>query len=72
MRKLFSWFMGFGLGAALGGIVVLLLAPLSGGEFSARLKQHYEEALEAGRKAAEQRRAELEKQLPTLYKNSEQ
>ncbi|NWF67721.1 MAG: YtxH domain-containing protein [Chloroflexi bacterium] len=66
MRTLISWLLGFSLGAALGAALVMLFAPLSGQELKDALKQHYADALEAGRQASAARRAEMEAQLAQM------
>lgn len=54
---------GLVLGALTGAVAGLLLAPESGEALQARLRQRYEEAMEEGRRAAAERRAELEAQF---------
>ncbi len=66
MRKLWSYLIGAGLGMAAGMALVTLFAPVSGGELRQNLRQHYQQALAAGRKAAADKRAELEKELAEL------
>ncbi|HEX2906711.1 MAG TPA: YtxH domain-containing protein [Phototrophicaceae bacterium] len=63
MNKLLSLALGFGIGAALGAALVVLVAPMSGEELVARLKQGWEETKIEARKASEIRRAELEAEL---------
>lgn len=66
MRKLLSYLVGGGLGIAAGMALVTLFAPISGRELRQNLRQHYQNALEAGRKAAAEKRAELEKELADM------
>lgn len=66
MRKIFNLLIGLGIGSAVGGLLVTLFSPVSSDEFKANLKAHYEKALEAGRKASVERRAELEEELKKM------
>ncbi len=54
---------GLVLGAVVGGAVALLLAPRPGSETQAILRRQIEEVVEEGRRAAAERRAELEAQF---------
>jgi gas vesicle protein len=54
---------GFLLGAAIGGVVGLLLAPQSGSELQQQLRERADLVIEEGRRAAADRRAELEAQF---------
>ena len=54
---------GFLLGAAIGGVVGLLLAPQSGSELQQQLRERAELVIEEGQRAAADRRAELEAQF---------
>ncbi len=65
MNKLISLALGLGLGAALGGALVLLFAPVSGDKLVKNLKAGYADTLEEARTAAEDRRRELEAELHT-------
>ena len=71
MRKLLSLILGGLLGGAVGAGLVTLFAPSSGKEFVAQLKQGYAEALEAARKASEERRRELEAELAQMQNRRE-
>lgn len=66
MRKLLSFVIGLGAGISLGMLVVALFSPMTGEEFRANLKGHYQDAVEAGRKASAQRRSELEAELKRM------
>ena len=54
---------GFLLGAAIGGVVGLLLAPQSGTDLQRSLRERANLMVEEGRRAAADRRAELEAQF---------
>ena len=54
---------GFLLGAAIGGVVGLLLAPQSGSELQQQFRERAELVIEEGQRAAADRRAELEAQF---------
>ena len=66
MWKLASWLIGFSLGAAVGAVLVMLFAPVSGDEMVTRLKQGWEDTLLEARQANVERRAELEAELARL------
>ena len=68
MRKLLSWMLGLGLGAAAGALLVMLFAPASGQEIMASLQRGWAESLHEARKANSKRRAELEAQLAEIHK----
>lgn len=63
MNKLISLAVGLGIGAALGAVVVLLYAPVSGEALIENLREGYAETMEEARVAAEVRRKELEAEL---------
>ena len=54
---------GFLLGAAIGGTIGLLLAPQSGADLQRSLRERANLVIEEGRRAAADRRAELEAQF---------
>lgn len=66
MRKLISWLIGFGVGAALGATLIVLFSPVSGPELVARFKQGWAETMAEARRANAVRRAELEAQLRAM------
>jgi gas vesicle protein len=66
MRKILSLITGFGLGAAIGGVMVTLFAPESGKELAEHVKRGYAETMAEARQASTVRRAELENQLAQL------
>jgi hypothetical protein len=70
MRKLVSWLLGLGIGSATGIVLVWFLAPVSGPQLIARLRQGWAETLEAARSANQARRAELEAELARLQKRN--
>ncbi len=63
MRKLFSLLIGFGIGAGIGAVLVMLLVPQSGDQFIASLKRGWEETLAEARTASQKRRIELQAEL---------
>lgn len=54
---------GLIVGALVGAVLALLLAPQSGEELQRLLRERAEEIIEEGRRAAAERRAELEAQF---------
>ena len=54
---------GLVLGAAIGGVIGLLLAPQSGSDLQQKLRERANLVIEEGRRAAADRRAELEAQF---------
>jgi len=63
MRKIINFLSGLLLGALTGGAVGLLTAPKTGAEMQIALRTYLGSVLEEGRRAAAERRAELEAQL---------
>jgi gas vesicle protein len=63
MDKLVDFIGGFVLGALVGGTVAMMMAPRSGAETQAALRARVDEVVEEGRRAAAERRAELEAQF---------
>ncbi len=66
MNKFMAFAAGALCGALAGAVVALLLTPMSGTEMQEQARARFDEIVEEGRKAAEQRRAELERQLRQL------
>ena len=54
---------GLLLGALVGGAVGMFLAPEAGGEFQSTIRARIDNVVEEGRRAAAERRAELEAQF---------
>lgn len=63
MDKMVDFIGGFVLGALVGGTVAMMLAPRSGPETQAAFRARVDEVVEEGRRAAAERRAELEAQF---------
>jgi gas vesicle protein len=63
MDKTLDFLGGLLLGALVGASVALLLAPRSGADTQAALRGRVEGVIEEGRRAAAERRAELEAQF---------
>lgn len=68
MRKLFSFLLGFLLGALVGAAIAILLAPEAGDEMRRRAKVRVDQIVEEGKRARDERKAELEAQLEQLKK----
>ncbi len=66
MRRALAFVGGVLSGGAIGTAVALLFSPKSGDAMRDGLRARYERALQAGREAAAQRRAELEAQLAAM------
>jgi gas vesicle protein len=66
MNKFINFIAGATLGAFVGSTVALLIAPLSGEELQAQIKEQVEQIQIDVKTAASDRRAELEEQLATL------
>jgi len=63
MDDALDFFGGLLLGAVVGGAVAMLLAPRSGSETQSIIRSRIDEVIEEGRRAAAERRAELEAQF---------
>jgi gas vesicle protein len=61
--KTLNLLFGFMIGAILGWVVGTLLAPAPGSELQSQIRSRIDAIIEEGRRAAEQRRAELEAQF---------
>jgi len=66
MRTVSKFLTGFTLGALLGAALALLFAPSSGDELRGRMLSEAERVQFEVKKAAEDRRVELEQQLAAL------
>ena len=66
MKKLMQFLGGFSLGALVGASIAVLLAPMSGNEIRNQMRVEFERVQAEVKKAAIDRRAELEDQLTTL------
>ena len=66
MKKVTNFLSGFALGVILGGVTAILLAPSSGDDLRLTIQQEVERVQSDVKKAAEERRAELESQLDSL------
>ncbi len=66
MRKLFSFLLGFLLGALVGVVIALLLAPEAGEQTRQQVQVRMDQIIAEGKRAAAERRTELESQLEQL------
>lgn len=66
MRKVLSFIIGIGLGVGTGMLLVTFFSPVSGAELRLNMRQHYLEAMNAARKAAAEKRSEMERELAEL------
>ena len=66
MNKFFNFVAGATLGALVGAAAAILLAPMSGEEMQAQIKDQVEQIQLEVKTAASNRRTELEDQLSTL------
>jgi len=66
MRRILNFMAGATLGALIGASVVLLLTPTSGSDIRNQMRERALSIQNEVKQAAEQRRAELEKQLADL------
>jgi gas vesicle protein len=64
--KILRFLEGFFLGATLGASLAILLAPESGGDLRSRLQAQTDRVQSEVRRAASERRAELERQLSSM------
>ena len=63
MRKLGTWFIGTVIGGIVGFLGMLFF---SGEDFREAFREHYQSAMEEGRKASAAKRAELETELQMM------
>lgn len=66
MRKMLNFFAGGIAGVLVGGVAALLMAPSSGDELREGAQSRLDRFLDEIRRAAAERRAELELELETL------
>lgn len=66
MRSLIRFFSGFVMGALVGTVLALLLSPTSGEELRGQIRSEAERIQDEVKKAASDRRMEMEHQLETL------
>ncbi len=70
MSKMLSFLLGAVLGGAIGGMASLTMTPGSGDEMREKLRNGVQEVINEGRRAAEARREELEKQLENMRQST--
>ena len=63
MEKMISFVGGFVIGAMIGAAVAVFMAPQSGEEFQKQIRERLDAVAQEGRRAAAERRAELEAQF---------
>jgi gas vesicle protein len=68
MYKLFNFLLGFLLGALVGVAIATLLAPGSGEDLRRQIQIRMDQVIEEGKRARDERRAELEAHLEALKK----
>jgi gas vesicle protein len=61
--KVLRFLVGFAVGAVVAGVAVLLLTPQSGEDLQKELRARADHVVDEGRRAAAERRAELEAQF---------
>lgn len=66
MRKMLSFMSGVMMGAVFGATLALLFAPSSGDDLRMRVREEADRVQEEVKKAAAERRAELEAQLDAM------
>jgi gas vesicle protein len=66
MQKIFSFFTGLIMGGLVGATVAILMAPSSGEEMRGQLQERSIRLRDDIKAVAEERRAELERELETL------
>jgi gas vesicle protein len=69
MRSFWNFLSGMLLGAAIGAVTALILAPESGDQLRKDIRREIDEILNEGRRAASDRRSELEDQLARLRRD---
>ena len=71
MRKILAFVAGAMCGAIVGAVAALMLAPASGDEMRSETRKRFDEIMDEGRRAAAERRAELELQLRQMQRRDE-
>jgi len=71
MSRFLAFTAGALCGAMVGAVAALLLAPMSGSELQEQTRKRVEEIVAEGRRAAEERRADLERQLRQMQRREE-
>lgn len=66
MRKVANFMLGLVLGGLLGGVVGLLLTPVSGNELRTNITEYTRQVRSEVEQAADARRAELERELANM------
>jgi gas vesicle protein len=66
MRKLLDFLFGFILGALMGAAIAMLLAPEAGETTRSQIQLRIQDVIDEGKRAAADRRAELESELEQL------
>ncbi len=69
MKGFWNFVSGLVVGAAVGAVVALIVAPDSGDGLRREIKREIDDIFSEGRRAAAQRRAELEEQLEQLRRD---
>lgn len=68
MRGILAFVAGGMCGAIVGAVAILLLTPLSGDEIRGQTRKRFDDIVAEGRKAAGERRIELEQQLREMQR----
>jgi len=71
MRKILAFVAGAMCGAIVGAVAALMLTPSSGDEMRSETRKRIDEIMDEGRRAAAERRAELELQLRQMQRRDE-
>ena len=71
MRKILAFVAGAMCGAIVGAVAALMLTPSSGDEMRSETRKRLDEIMDEGRRAAAERRAELELQLRQMQRRDE-
>ncbi len=70
MKKVFSFLLGVVSGAMVGAVTAILLAPYSGSELQERVRTRAQDLVDEGRRAAANRRSELQAQLEAFKRGT--